>query len=98
MPANPLGWRLWLIALLGATGVMAGAFAAHGLRGRVPDAQLLIWETAADYQLYTRLSCWHCWGCATILLRVPASAGWEQLRVYLSGASWFSLAPFTCWC
>ena len=51
MPANPLGWRLWVIALLGATGVMAGAFAAHGLRGRVPDAQLLIWETAADYQL-----------------------------------------------
>lgn len=51
MPANPLGWRLWLIALLGATGVMAGAFAAHGLRGRVPDAHMLIWETAADYQL-----------------------------------------------
>lgn len=44
-------WPLGAAAILGATAVMAGAFGAHGLRERVSDRYLAIWETAADYQL-----------------------------------------------
>lgn len=45
--------RLLLVAaaLLGATGVLAGAFAAHALSETVSPGDLAIWETAARYQL-----------------------------------------------
>jgi uncharacterized membrane protein YgdD (TMEM256/DUF423 family) len=39
-------------AVLGATGVIAGAFGAHALRGRIDPADLAVFETAARYQLY----------------------------------------------
>ena len=44
---------MWIAAsaLLGALAVMAGAFGAHGLRGRVSPEQLHSWATAADYHL-----------------------------------------------
>jgi len=51
VPTSRLGWRLSLAALLGATGVVAGAFGAHGLRGDVSVERLSVWETAAHYQL-----------------------------------------------
>ena len=41
-------------ALLGATGVLFGAFGAHGLKKRIPpvDPKMLsAWDTAAHYQL-----------------------------------------------
>ncbi|MBT6333067.1 MAG: DUF423 domain-containing protein, partial [Halieaceae bacterium] len=38
-------------ALLGFSGVAAGAFGAHGLRELVTLEQLNTWNTAADYQL-----------------------------------------------
>lgn len=38
-------------ALLGATGVMAGAFGAHGLRASLSAEALGWWQTAAQYQL-----------------------------------------------
>jgi len=50
MGASPR-WVLPVAALLGASGVVAGAFAAHGLRGQVMADQLNAWETAAEYQL-----------------------------------------------
>jgi uncharacterized membrane protein YgdD (TMEM256/DUF423 family) len=37
-------------ALLGLTGVAAGAFGAHGLRDRVDADAIEIWRTAAHYQ------------------------------------------------
>ena len=45
--------RGWLVAaaLLGATGVIAGAFGAHGLRARLGPDALASWETAVRYQL-----------------------------------------------
>lgn len=45
--------RGWLVAaaLLGVTAVAAGAFGAHGLRGRVAPEQVASWQTAAHYQL-----------------------------------------------
>ena len=43
-------------AVLGATGVVAGAFGAHALRGRLDPADLAVFETAARYQLYHALA------------------------------------------
>lgn len=37
--------------VIGALGVMAGAFGAHALRGMVTEARLETWETAARYHL-----------------------------------------------
>jgi uncharacterized membrane protein YgdD (TMEM256/DUF423 family) len=39
-------------ALAGFLGVAAGAFGAHGLRGRLSPEMLAIFETAVRYQLY----------------------------------------------
>ncbi|HOC41688.1 MAG TPA: DUF423 domain-containing protein [Thermoanaerobaculales bacterium] len=39
-------------ALLAGTAVAAGAFAAHGLRGRLDPESVAIFETAARYQIY----------------------------------------------
>ena len=43
----------WLVisAVLGAVGVVLGAFGAHGLRERLEPAQLSSWETAVTYHL-----------------------------------------------
>jgi len=38
-------------AALGALGVAAGAFGAHGLKDALAPARLANWETAAHYQL-----------------------------------------------
>jgi len=45
-------WLLLAASLLGATGVMAGAFGAHGLASRVSPERLEAWQTAATYQLF----------------------------------------------
>lgn len=46
--------RAWTTigTLLGALGVICGAFGAHALRGRVTPEDLAIWHTAVDYQLW----------------------------------------------
>ena len=43
----------WFVvaAVLGASAVVAGAFGAHGLEGRVEPSQLEAWRTGADYGL-----------------------------------------------
>jgi len=45
--------RPWLLlaGILGALGVGAGAFAAHGLKATLDPDMLAIWETGARYQL-----------------------------------------------
>ena len=50
--------QLFLIiaALLGATGVMLGAFAAHGLRGKLPENLFNAFETGVTYQFYHALA------------------------------------------
>ena len=45
-----------LASLSMAIGVACGAFGAHGLRGSVPDSDLLIWEKAVFYQLIHSLA------------------------------------------
>ncbi|RIK91852.1 MAG: DUF423 domain-containing protein [Proteobacteria bacterium] len=39
-------------AVIGALGVVAGAFGAHALRARLEPAQLAAWQTAVHYQLF----------------------------------------------
>lgn len=48
-------WRAAGVA--GATGVMLGAFGAHGLKNIVTDPHLIeVWETAARYHMYHALA------------------------------------------
>lgn len=61
-------------ALLGASGVMAGAFGAHALSDVLPPKDLAIWETAARYQLLHALAV-----LALVLAPTPA-------RLLLPGA------------
>ena len=63
-------WLLMLASLSGFTGVALGAFAAHGLRGRLPENLLNAFQTGVSYQL------WHTMaliGVALLLLRSPES-------------------------
>ena len=50
--------RLWLgiAAVNGALAVMAGAFAAHGLKARLSPDLLAVWETGARYHMYHALA------------------------------------------
>jgi uncharacterized membrane protein YgdD (TMEM256/DUF423 family) len=43
-------------ALAGFIGVALGAFAAHGLRGRLTPDMLAVFETAVRYQMYHALA------------------------------------------
>jgi uncharacterized membrane protein YgdD (TMEM256/DUF423 family) len=64
---------LWILGCAFAlTGVAAGAFGAHGLRGRLAADMLAVWETAARYQLYHALA---------LLAAALAAARWP-------GAGW----------
>lgn len=45
-----------IAALLGATGVAAGAFAAHGLKPHLSERLLTIFETAVRYQMIHALA------------------------------------------
>lgn len=61
---------LLLAALSGLTGVALGAFAAHGLRARLPEGMLAVFQTGVQYQL------WHTAaliGVGLLLLRQPES-------------------------
>ena len=49
--------RIWLFiaAVNGALAVLAGAFAAHGLKAQLPADMLAVFETGARYQMYHAL-------------------------------------------
>ena len=55
-PADPQ--RRWLIAagILGAAAVILGAFGAHALAERVPQARLAVYETGVRYLLVHALA------------------------------------------
>lgn len=63
----------WRVAgVMGAVGVLLGAFGAHGLKNVVTDAHLLdVWETAAKYQLVHAVAI----GLVAAHPRRPAAAG-----------------------
>ncbi len=43
-------------ALFGFLAVLAGTFGAHGLKGRVSEADLAVWEIGARYHMYHTLA------------------------------------------
>ncbi|PZP87343.1 MAG: DUF423 domain-containing protein [Ectopseudomonas oleovorans] len=62
--------RLWLLlsAFAGFTGVALGAFAAHGLRGRLTPEYLAVFQTGTHYQLIHALALF---GVGLLALHMP---------------------------
>lgn len=72
-------------AILGLTGVAAGAFGAHGLKERLSPEMLAIFETGVRYQLVHAAALLFV-GLAADRMRGTAAAGW----LFLAGVAIFS--------
>ena len=72
--------------ILGALGVAAGAFGAHGLKDRLTEYQLGIWDTAVSYQL------WHALALLAvgILARTTTGGFGASAQLFLWGTVVFS--------
>lgn len=65
---------LLLAAFFGFTGVALGAFAAHGLKGRLSSEYLAIFQTGLTYQLVHALALF---GVAVLATQLPGRlVGW----------------------
>ena len=55
--------KVFLIAssLAGLTGVMLGAFGAHGLKPLISPENIIIWEKGVQYQLYHAIALFMCY-------------------------------------
>lgn len=97
MAATPL---LTLAGLLGAAGVMLGAFGAHGLKPRIGAEGLETWQTAVTYHLVHALALLAIgvWSRVAALSGNPApgtldAAGWMlALGIVLFSGSLYALA------
>jgi|TARA_R110000796_G_scaffold232481_2_gene350796 uncharacterized membrane protein YgdD (TMEM256/DUF423 family) len=72
---------LLLASFTGFTGVALGAFAAHGLRSRLPENLLGAFQTGVQYQL------WHTaalMGIALLLLRWPEATLFKSAGVLVA--------------
>lgn len=77
----------WIGALSAGISVAAGAFGAHGLRGRLSDEMLVVFETGARYQMYHALALLAtAWACSRWPGTVTHSAGW----LFITGTVIFS--------
>jgi uncharacterized membrane protein YgdD (TMEM256/DUF423 family) len=74
-------------ALLGASGVAAGAFGAHALRERLEAPLLAVYETAARYQLLHALALL---GAGWVAQRWPGRAARLAIVLLLVGVLLFS--------
>ncbi len=74
-------------ALLALAGVAAGAFAAHGLKGRLPADRLGIFETAVRYQLTHGLALF---ACAWVLQSWPSRIAVAAGACFVAGTLLFS--------
>ncbi len=74
---HALGWPLIAGALFGLTGVMAGAFGAHGLRGQISERGLEVFQTAVTYQMYHSIM--------LVLVTVLAGVGLKRSLLVLAG-------------
>ena len=77
-PPNPETRRFFAIGAVSAfVAVAAGAFGAHGLKGRLSPEMLGVFETAARYQMYHALALLAtAWAAARWPGRFSAAAGW----------------------
>jgi len=73
--------------IIGALGVIAGAFGAHALRGRLDPDMIAVFETGARYQMYHALALF---AAAWLAGRgATAAAGWAG-RLFIAGVVLFS--------
>jgi len=94
MPASA---RLVVLAaaLLGALGVLLGAFGAHGLKQRLSAELLALWQTAVQYHLWHALAML---ALGLLLLHLPrhpwlrAAAGLFLAGIVLFSGSLYALA------
>jgi uncharacterized membrane protein YgdD (TMEM256/DUF423 family) len=91
-------FKLFLVmaALAGGSAVVLGAFAAHGLKGRLEAGLLSAFGTGVEYQFYHALALL---GAALLLHAQPQSAYWWQaagglfaLGILLFSGSLYGLA------
>jgi uncharacterized membrane protein YgdD (TMEM256/DUF423 family) len=75
-----------IAALLGLTSVVAGAFGAHGLRGRLSPEMLQAFETGARYQMFHALALFVPAGAATPRPRAATWSCW----LFVAGTVLFS--------
>ena len=87
--------RLWLLlsACSGFTGVALGAFAAHGLKGRLLPEYLAVFQTGTHYQLIHALALF---GVALLALQAPGrlvdlAGGFFVLGILLFSGSLYAL-------
>ncbi len=87
--------RLWLLlsACSGFTGVALGAFAAHGLKGRLSPEYLAVFQTGTHYQLIHALALF---GVALLALQAPGrlvdlAGGFFVLGILLFSGSLYAL-------
>jgi uncharacterized membrane protein YgdD (TMEM256/DUF423 family) len=74
---------LLIAALYGAAGVALGAFGAHGLRARISEDSLGVWQTAVNYHLV------HALGLLAVALWLRyAAALHTPLQAPLTLAGW----------
>ena len=78
---------LAIAAVNGALAVLAGAFAAHGLQGRLDAHALEIFETGARYHMYHALAL----GLAALAMRGDAA---PRARI----SAWFFLSGIVLFC
>ena len=88
--------RMWLLlgAINGLLSVAAGAFGAHGLRTKLSDQMLDVFETAARYQMYHALALVAVgWLAGQASAATAHAAGWCFLAgILLFSGSLYALA------
>jgi len=72
-------------AVLGALGVLAGAFGAHALEGELAPRDLEVWDTAVRYQLWHALAL-----CLCAALDARGRAVRHAARAFCAGIALFS--------
>lgn len=77
---------LFLAGINGAAAVLLGAFAAHGLQGRLPANTLNAFNTAAHYQLMHALAL----GLAALVARTGSHAANAAAWLFVIGIVLFS--------
>ncbi len=89
------GARMWALAgaANGFLAVAAGAFGAHGLRSRVSERMLEVFETGARYQMFHALALLAVAWLASQREGVADAAGWAMLAgVGLFSGSLYAMA------
>ncbi|EKE84872.1 DUF423 domain-containing protein [Idiomarina xiamenensis] len=71
-------WMAALASVFGLTAVALGAFAAHGLKSRLSEASLAVFQTGVTYQFYHTLAL-----LAVAIVAAQAPTRWWSLAAIL---------------